>query len=135
MVLPLAEAQGRALRIELPDMLPVAGDADDLRDALRNLLENAVLHGAGEIGVAAIYRDGGVLVAVTDQGAGVQKGQEEAVFDRFRKDRASAGTGLGLAIVREVARRHGGRVGFVPGDVCRVEFWLPGGEANKAGFG
>lgn len=61
MVLPLARAHGRPLDIDLPDALPTYGHADDLRDALRNLLENAVLHGEGRIGLAARL-DGAALV-------------------------------------------------------------------------
>ena len=49
MVLPMAEQQCRALTILVPDELRVRGNGDDVRDALRNLLENAVSHGSGTI--------------------------------------------------------------------------------------
>jgi two-component system sensor histidine kinase QseC len=129
MVLPLAEADGRALVIDLPEALPVRGRADDLRDALRNLLENAVFHGQGTITVADL---GGsdplhVGVAICDDGAGIAAGLEDAVFERFHKGHRSDGSGLGLAIVREVIRGHGGTIGFVPGPCCRVEIHLPPG--------
>jgi two-component system sensor histidine kinase QseC len=125
MVLPLAEAQARRCDVDLPAGLSVRGQPDDLRDAVRNLLENAVQHGSGTIGVHGARRDGGICLVVSDQGPGVPAAMREAVFERFRKDSASAGTGLGLAIVREVARVHGGRAGFLEGDGCRVEIWLP----------
>ncbi|MGI4978626.1 MAG: ATP-binding protein [Janthinobacterium lividum] len=48
------------------------------------------------------------------------------MFERFRKGRSgSPGSGLGLAIVSEVARSHGGSVGFAPGAGCRVQVRLP----------
>ena len=125
MVLPLAEAQGRALTIDLPETLTVRGNADDLRDAIRNLLENAVLHGKGAIGIQGSASEGQARIGVTDEGAGVPAHRQQEVFERFNKDSASQGTGLGLAIVREVARRHGGDAAFGPGANCAVALILP----------
>ncbi len=121
MILPMTEAQGRKLRIDLPETLPARGQADDLRDAVRNLLENAVLHGAGAIGLSGRTDGTACVLAVSDEGAGIAAGEEQAVFARFHKDRRSTGTGLGLAIVREVARSHGGDVAVLPGPGCRIE--------------
>jgi two-component system sensor histidine kinase QseC len=124
MILPLAEAQGRTLIVTLPDTMPVHGDADDLRDAIRNLLENAVQHGSGTIRLAAHHAAPTITLHVSDEGPGIPPGQEEAIFNRFHKDSTSQGTGLGLAIVREVIRTHGGRVVVRPGPGCVVEVGL-----------
>ncbi|MDP9064608.1 MAG: HAMP domain-containing histidine kinase [Pseudomonadota bacterium] len=118
MVVPLIEAQGRALLVDVPDVVPLRGGADDLRDMIRNLLDNALIHGQGT--VSASIRPpsdaGWITIDVTDEGPGVPAGQEEAIFERFRKLSAqSCGSGLGLAIVRQVARTHGGEVRFVAG--------------------
>jgi two-component system sensor histidine kinase QseC len=126
-ILPLVEASGRTLAVDLPELLPVRGRADDLRDMVMNLLENALVHGAGPIrlsgGEAA---DGGAVLDVADGGPGVAPILREAVFERFRKASAgSAGTGLGLAIVREVALSHGGTAAFLPGAACVVRVSLP----------
>ncbi len=129
---------GRDLVVDLPRDLPVLGRADDLRDMVRNLLDNALSHGAGEIRlsarlVAPRLRDqrtgttaAEVLLEVSDDGEGVAAALAPALFERFRKGRSdSPGSGLGLAIVSEVVRSHGGSVGFAPGAGCCVRVRLP----------
>jgi len=129
MVVPLLESQGRQLELDVPDKAALRGHADDLRDLVRNLLENALSHGRGTVGVR-VRRDtdahhAGITIEVSDEGEGVPIGKEEEVFGRFRKLQAtSPGAGLGLAIVRQVARSHGGNVRFARG--CgRVIVFLP----------
>jgi two-component system, OmpR family, sensor histidine kinase TctE len=118
-VLPLMEAAGRELDIEAPDSVQVRGNSDDLRDMVRNLLENAILHGSGRVSarVDRFEKDPDLVsIEVADEGPGVPAGQEEAVFQRFRRLNVdSPGSGLGLAIVRHVARSHGGDARFIPG--------------------
>ncbi len=132
----LAEAAGRALIVDLPQDLPVLGRADDLRDMVRNLLDNAVTHGAGRIELTgrleptAMAGCPGALLEVSDEGAGVPEALAPRLFERFRKAGAdSAGSGLGLAIVSEVIRSHGGSVGFASareaGGGCRIWVRLP----------
>lgn len=134
MMLPLMET-GRELEIDVPDSVPVRGNSDDLRDMVRNLLENAVVHGRGKVSARienAQTDSPFVMIAVGDEGAGIPPGQEEAVFQRFhRLDAEKPGSGLGLAIVRHVARSHGGDAHFLPGQprvVVRLPR-LPAGEA------
>jgi two-component system sensor histidine kinase TctE len=124
-VVPLMEAQERPLIVDVPDVVLLRGGADDLRDMIRNLLDNALLHGRGTV-IARIHPvAGGVTIEVIDEGPGVPSGQEEFVFERFRKLNAeSPGSGLGLAIVRQVARTHGGDARFVAGR-GRVVLTLP----------
>ncbi|MDB6046009.1 MAG: hypothetical protein JWM63_4560 [Gammaproteobacteria bacterium] len=124
-VVPLMEAQARPLIVDVPDVVLLRGGADDLRDMIRNLLDNALLHGRGTV-IARIHPvAGGVTIEVIDEGPGVPSGQEEFVFERFRKLNAdSPGSGLGLAIVRQVARTHGGDARFVAGR-GRVVLTLP----------
>ena len=145
----LAEAAGRALVVDLPHTLLVLGRADDLRDMVRNLLDNAVTHGAGRIRLtgrlepAAASRSGAsALLEVSDEGAGVPETLAPSLFERFRKAGSnSAGSGLGLAIVAEVIRSHGGNVGFAAapdeadaphGRGCRVWVRLPAVPAAAA---
>jgi len=128
-VVPLVEGRGRRLEIDAPEAVPVHGHADDLRDLVRNLLENALWHGRGTVSVRVRRESGaarsGVVVEVADEGEGVLAGMEEEAFERFRKLHSdSPGAGLGLAIVRQVARSHGGDARFVPG-TGRVIVWLP----------
>jgi two-component system sensor histidine kinase QseC len=123
-VLPLAETRGRELEIEIPDTVQVRGNSDDLRDMMRNLLENAILHGRGKVTARIESSEKGsdlVAIEIADEGPGVPAGQEEAVFQRFRRLNVdSPGSGLGLAIVRHVARSHGGDAHFLPGVGCVV---------------
>lgn len=115
-MVPLMDSADRHLEIDVPDGAPMRGRAEDLRDMLRNLLDNALLHGRGTVTVR-LHADGPtLLLEVMDEGSGVPAGREEAVFDRFCKLEAAApGSGLGLAIVRQVARSHGGDARFLPG--------------------
>lgn len=128
LVLPLIEAQGRRLEVRVPDPVQMRGRADDLRDMMRNLLDNALMHGRGTVTVRIeLAGDDPALIdiEVRDEGAGVPLGQEESVFQRFHKlDAQTPGSGLGLAIVRHVARAHGGEARFVPGLGC-VAVQLP----------
>jgi two-component system sensor histidine kinase QseC len=125
-VLPLMEAAGRDLSVDVPDSVQVRGDSDDLRDMVRNLLENAAVHGAGRVDArivtpASDSDSDSVAIEVADEGPGVPAGLEEAVFQRFRRlDVDTPGSGLGLAIVRHVARSHGGDAHFRTGVGCVV---------------
>ncbi len=136
-ILPLVEQAGRSLQVELPDTLAVRGRVADLRDMIRNLLENALVHGEGTIRLSGWTgpppgRD--VVLAVADAGPGVAPALREQVFERFRKGRAaSPGAGLGLAIVREVARTHGASVAFAPGAASSVLVtWRPAPGATDS---
>jgi two-component system sensor histidine kinase QseC len=133
MVLPMVEEKGREITVDARDELMVFGSPENLRDMLRNLLENAIFHGTGSIRVtlgAGIGSDGGddsVVIEVTDEGAGVPPAKRDLVFERFSKGvQGSPGAGLGLAIVRQVVRMHGGTVSFVPVSAgCCVRVVLP----------
>ncbi len=122
MVLPLMEGAGRELDVEVPDSIQIRGDSDDLRDMVRNLLENAIVHGRGKVRARIESPEEGsdrVTIEVADEGTGVPPGEEEAVFQRFRRLNVDTpGSGLGLAIVRHVARSHGGDAHFLPGQGC-----------------
>ena len=98
---------------------PVAilGDADEVRAAISNLIDNAVKYSGSEVNVTVETArvDGKfVTVRVKDEGPGIPKTELKRVFKRFHRvpgPLASRvkGTGLGLYIVRSVAKRHGGR--------------------------
>lgn len=96
----------------------VNADADEVRAAVFNLVDNAVKYSGKEVNVQVetdTVDDSYVAIRVRDQGEGIAKPQLKQVFKRFyRVPGAQAtrvkGTGLGLFIVRSVAKRHGGRV-------------------------
>jgi two-component system, OmpR family, sensor histidine kinase MprB len=89
----------------------VAGHAERLKTAVRNLLDNAAKFGAPGTPVEVRLRAG--ELTVRDHGPGIPPGDLPHVFDRFYRAasaRAVPGSGLGLAIVRQVAEGHGGTV-------------------------
>ncbi len=95
----------------------VRGNATLLGILVRNLVVNALRHGAQPV-VVRIAREGGrVTLRVRDAGAGVSPAELERLGERFfRGDSAAGGgSGLGLSIVRRIAELHHGTVGFSPG--------------------
>lgn len=96
--------------------LYVLGDADALRTALLNVLDNAVKYSSEGVSIQAELstpRYGSVTVRITDNGVGIPPGQLKRVFHRFYRVGGPSlskvkGTGLGLFIVRSIARQHGG---------------------------
>jgi signal transduction histidine kinase len=91
---------------------------DHLDSAVRNLLDNAVRHGAGELVDLVTRTDGGRLaLTVRDRGPGISEANQKKVFDRFfTTERDAGGMGLGLAIVQAVAETRGGEVRFETGE-------------------
>lgn len=109
---PRAREAGRRLEMAPAPGLSLEGDPLRLEQALGNLVDNALAHGTGTVGLSAAAEDGHVELHVTDEGPGVSDEFLPRAFDRFsRADeaRTRGGTGLGLAIVDLVARGHGGR--------------------------
>jgi two-component system OmpR family sensor kinase len=95
--------------------LAVRGQAGPLERALRNLVENAAVHGpaGGEIRVALARRGDEAVLSVSDDGPGIPRSLAENAPRRFWRGPDAAGrpgSGLGLAIVAATAARHGGRL-------------------------
>jgi two-component system, OmpR family, sensor histidine kinase SenX3 len=94
----------------------VAGNPEDLRTAVLNIIDNAVKYspdGAHLTVVLSVESDAWVMVSVADQGLGIPQPQLKLIFRRFYRvpNRAILrvkGTGLGLFLVRSIARQHGG---------------------------
>jgi two-component system sensor histidine kinase QseC len=126
MIAPLADQAGRALHVDLPENLPVRGRADDLRDMILNLLDNALAHGSGTIGLQGRADPPHCILDVSDEGPALPNTLAASMFERFRKAQPSSpGIGLGLAIVRQVAESHGGTARFVPAPTCQVRIEIP----------
>ncbi|KUF11141.1 sensor histidine kinase [Pseudoponticoccus marisrubri] len=107
-----AAARGVTLGARL-DRMPavIPGDAVMLREALANLVDNALRHGGPELSritVSVSRRNRVVEIAVSDDGAGVTPEQVPVVLARFGQASPGEGSGLGLSIAEAVARRHGG---------------------------
>ena len=117
-VRPQAESRRIALSLEAPRELPsIAIDPDAVGDAVRNLLDNAIKYSdpGGSVDVSIAASNGHLLVAVADDGVGVDPHEASRIFEPFyrsvRGDRANVqGTGLGLAQVKAIADAHGGTI-------------------------
>ena len=112
----------RQIRWVEPPVLPeIYGDRLALLRALRNLVENALKHGAETLSTIEIgYRSSGSfhILSVTDDGIGINAKDSKQIFKIFKRktrSRSTEGAGLGLAIVKEIAEQHGGKVWTEPG--------------------
>ena len=104
---------GSLVVAETEDGLVVDADRDRLRQALDNLIGNAIGHSpAGGTVTVTVRREGdSIVIAVADEGDGIPAGDLDRVFEPgVRLTDARPGSGLGLAVVRAVAREHGGEV-------------------------
>ena len=143
---PRLAERGAKLTLEIAAGLPkIIGDVDQLAQVFQNLLDNAVKYGA-EAGVtrtnAAPASAGqgwpsrpGVVVSVTDDGAGIAREHLPRLTERFYRvdkgrSRAVGGTGLGLAIVKHIVNRHRGqlRIESEIGNGTTIKVWLPMAE-------
>ena len=113
---PLAEAKAQRLDCTAEPGLLLSGDAERLREALDNLVSNAIKYSFPEGGIAVrVYREAGEIVcAVADQGPGLSPEDTDRLFGRFQRLSAKptggeGSTGLGLSIVKRIAELHGGR--------------------------
>lgn len=100
--------------VELRDDAVVRADEVRLAQALDNLLDNAVRHGAPPFAMVARLEDEQVEITVTDAGPGPPPELVPRLFDRFASSGPHGGTGLGLFLVREIMRGHGGEAAFSP---------------------
>ena len=121
----------RAVKVEAPVDVAVPVDPVLFEQALVNLLENAVRHGAPPITIRASRTGGRVTIEVCDRGPGIAAGDEDHVFEKFYRASRAPGAGLGLAVVRAIVKAHGGdvRAGTAPGGGARFVIELPAAGA------
>ena len=130
-VMPAAEAKHIRLETTIdPQVGPVSGDPDRLRQIVWNLLSNAVKFTPkqGRVQVRLERVNSSVEIVVSDTGNGIAPDFLPHIFERFRQadsgaTRQHAGLGLGLAIVRNLVELHGGTV-----------YATSGGEGQGATF-
>ncbi len=110
-----ARRRGVTVSLEGPESAGASADPDQLRQALLNLLRNAV-EAAGEGGHVSVdvsEAEGRARLTVSDDGPGVPAEAAERIFEPFYSSKDD-GTGLGLAIARRVAEAHGGTLSLEP---------------------
>jgi len=113
-----AREQGREITVEAPPDIRAAVDPLRSRQALGNLVDNALRYGAGDIRLSASRQNGLLQIAVSDAGEGFPPDLAPRAFERFARGdgaRTRTGTGIGLSIVRAIAEAHGGTAEIVDG--------------------
>ena len=132
---PQAEAKEQTLRLKKAKGQPmVQGDTLQLRQALRNLVGNAIKYTpvAGSVDLSVETENTVITICVKDTGYGISADDLPFIFDRFYRVRNETvkdieGNGLGLAIVKSIIERHGGQISVEsePGKGSCFSFILP----------
>ncbi len=107
----LAEQRQQRIELDYPSMMDdVNIDASLMRQAITNLVQNAIKNTSpgGVVTLRAFQNEREVVVAVWDDGSGMNPAVRKQVFQRFVSH--SGGSGLGLTIVETIAKLHGGTV-------------------------
>ena len=123
-----ARERGRSIRVDAPGGLYVEADELRMRQALGNLVDNALRYGDGEIVLRGRNSQQRVCLEVSDAGGGFGPDIAGRAFERFARGdsaRTRGGAGLGLSIVRAIAEAHGGSAELAPGGPASVRIWLP----------
>jgi len=122
---PRAERAGIAIDVQAASELAVSGDPDRLKQALLNLLDNALSWTApgGRVTVVARRDVDHAVLLVRDTGVGIAPELRERVWERGFS--ANGGQGIGLALVREIAEAHGGSAAMLDERGAAIELRLP----------
>lgn len=115
----LADQKRITLTLRAPEPgVEALGDRDRLKQALVNLIDNAIKYTpeGGAVEASFERRDGKVDIRITDNGVGISPEHLARIFERFyrvdkERSREAGGTGLGLAIVKHIIEAHGSSVG------------------------
>ncbi len=126
-----AFGEGRQIRVELDlqEIPVIRGDPARLRDAVTNLIFNAVdaMPKGGTITLRTRTEEKYVLVEVSDTGIGMTEDVRRSCFEPFFTTKGQHGTGLGLAMVHGIAQHHLGKIDImsVPGQGTTFALRLP----------
>ena len=115
--LPSAVNKQQAIAVSAPPNVVTMCDADRIREAIDNLVSNAIKYSpiGGKIAVAVTHEGGDTVIRIADQGAGLSPEDLGRLFGRFQRLSAKptageSSTGLGLSIVKRIIDMHGGHV-------------------------
>lgn len=131
---PQAEAAGVRLETRVADGADLSADPARLRQAVGNLVSNAIRHTppGGSVTVSGQPAGGEFIIQVADTGGGIGPDDLPRVFERFwradkSRSRRTGGSGLGLPITRQLVEAHGGHVAVasVPERGTVFTIWLP----------
>ncbi len=116
----------------------VWGNRDELTSVVRNLLDNAARHCDSRVAVSVQEEGPWVVLAVSDDGAGVPPEDRAQIFERFARlqegrARDEGGTGLGLALTKRIVDHHGGRIHVEESELGGARFVVSLPSANWTG--
>lgn len=118
----------------VPDLPEVSVDRGTFRQAVNNLIDNAVKYSgpSKRAVIRARQQDGYLTVSVQDFGEGISPAEQKHIFDRFYRGgreltRKVKGSGLGLTLVKQIITAHKGRieVDSLPGEGSTFTLWVP----------
>jgi signal transduction histidine kinase len=128
----LPETSGR-VEVVLPSLSPstpllVHADASELREAIENLLDNALKYASGTALLRVSADATSIAISVEDNGPGIEPSERERIFDRFYRgstnDSEVEGSGLGLAIVKRALERAHGTIDISDNEPSGVRFTI-----------
>ena len=120
--------------VPVPEEMLVTGDAMLLKQAVINLVDNAIKYNrsGGTVKMSAKVEGAQLVLQVQDSGIGISIADQQHIFDRFyrvdkSRSRSQGGSGLGLAIVKKVVEDHGGTISVesTPGEGSTFLISLP----------
>lgn len=138
-VTPQADTRKIDLTLEItpPELPPIKGDEEKLKQVLLNLLTNAIKynHEGGRVEVHATRDDNCIAVSVSDTGFGISEENLPHIFEKFYRvadhEGFTQGTGLGLAVAKRIVEGHGGQISVESkvGEGTTFRFTIPLPEA------
>ncbi len=129
-----ADELGLDLQVNLPPEIPsIQGDPDKIKQAILNLINNAIKYNrpGGEIILAVENGQADVTITVKDSGIGIPEEHMAGLFTKFYRvpgsEQHAQGTGLGLSIVKRIIEGHGGEISVesVQGEGTTFKIRLP----------
>lgn len=128
-VMALLQSQALAKKITMrfaqTEVMQVWADQDQMTQVLMNLLMNAIqiLPAQGQIALRLERLNANMVLTVSDNGPGIQVGDQAQVFEPFFTQRAG-GVGLGLAVVRQIVHAHRGEISYRNSEMGGAEFTI-----------
>lgn len=134
-MMPSADAKDHDVVLDIGEnMSVISGDPIELREAMGNLVSNAIKYTPeqGRVTIRMATEDNRLYFSVIDTGLGIPADQQNMIFNKYFRAKSAAtaeieGTGLGLSLVKTVVEAHGGKVWFQSeeGAGSTFGFWLP----------
>ena len=126
------KASNVKIRFKAKEDLPgLLGDPSQIREAIENLLDNAIKYtkGKGQIEILLLEKKGKIYFEVKDNGVGIPKEDQKYIFQKFFRaknilKKQTIGTGLGLFIAKSAIESHRGKIGFKSQEGKGTTFWF-----------